>query len=297
MARRRPGALTAVAAALSLGVLAAGCGQAGHEPATPVVSTASAAPSTAEDPVLAAAATRYHDYVVAEVAALQTATRSFTDAVRAGDIAQAKALYAPARVHYEDIESVVDNLGDLDDDIDARADAAGAAAHWIGFHRIEKALWADGSLAGMGPFANELDLDVFALRARVALVTFEPADLADRASDLLVGVSTTKITGEEDRYAHTDLWDIAANIDGAHTVFALLKPALLARDPGLVGRLDARFAAVLAGLDRYRAGPGYVSWSSVPPSELRALSDAVDALAEPLSQVGVALAGPPQAAD
>jgi iron uptake system component EfeO len=287
MARSRPGTVAALAAALVPAILVAGCSQPDHDPSP--VSTASAAPTVVAHPALATAAAGYHDYVVAEVAALQTTTKSFTDAVRAGDIAKAKALYGPARTHYETIESVVESLGEFDDFIDARIDDAADPAKWIGFHRIEKALWADGSLAGMAPFANELDLDIFALKARVANASFEPVDLATSAGDLLASVSTTKITGEEERYSHTDLWDIAANIAGARAAFELLKPALEARDAGLVGQVEVRFADVSSWLDRYRQGSGYVDWSTVPRSELRTLSDAVDALAEPLSQVGATL--------
>jgi iron uptake system component EfeO len=274
---------------VSLGILASGSGRVDRDMSASAVSVAGPAPAAAEDPFLAAAAKQYHDYVVAEVTALQTTTRSFTDAVRTGDIPAAKALYAPARMHYEAIESVVESLGDFDDDIDARIDDVADPAKWIGFHRIEKALWADGSLAGMAPYANELDLDVFALKARVGGATFEPGDMATSAGDLLAGISTTKITGEEDRYSHTDLWDIAANIAGARKVFELLKPALDVRDPALVGQIEERFTDVTAVLDRHRHGADYVDWSTVPQPELRALSDAIDALAEPLSQVGATL--------
>ncbi len=288
MVRRRPGAVAALAA-LALGMLAAGSSSIDRSTSGPAVSMASAAPAAARDLVLTAAATQYHDYVVAEVAALQSTTRAFTDAVRAGHIARAKALYAPARMHYEDIESVVESLGDLDDDIDARVDGVSDPAKWTGFHRIEKALWADGSLAGMTPYANELDLDIFALKARVAGVTFEPADLADRACDLVAAISTTTISGAEDRYSHTDLSDLAATIGGARAVFELLKPALDARDPGLVQQIETRFVAVTTWLDRHRQGAGYVDWSTVPQPQLRSLSDAVDALAEPLSQVAATI--------
>jgi iron uptake system component EfeO len=287
MARPLPDTVAGLAAALVLGIFAAGCGHVDHDPSP--ASTVSAAPTVVAQPALTTAAAGYHDYVVAEVAALQTTTRSFTDAVRTGDIAKAKALYGPARTHYETIESVVESLGEFDDFIDPRIDDAADPAKWIGFHRIEKALWADSSLAGMAPFANELDLDIFALKARAAHVSFEPVDLATRAGDLLASVSTTKITGEEERYSHTDLWDIAANIAGARAAFELLKPALDAGNPGLVNQIEVRFADVTTWLDRYRQGPGYVDWSAVPPPELRTLSDAVDALAEPLSQVGATL--------
>lgn len=242
-------------------------------------------PAVQADPVLADATARYHDYVVAEVAALQTTTKAFTDAIRAGDMAKAKALYAPARVHYEDIEPVVESLGELGDEIDARVDDVSDPAKWTGFHRIEKGLWADGSLAGMPAFANQLDLDLEALKVRVARTTYRPVDLADGAGELLTAVSTTKVTGEEDRYSHTDLWDVAANISGARQAFELLKPALATEDPNLAQQLDARFAEVTAGLEKYRQGEGYVDYSTVPQPQRRALADAVNALAEPLSRV------------
>lgn len=289
MARPRPGVVAGVAVVVSLGIFAAGSGDGERGVTTSAVSVTGVA---AGDPVLAVATKGYHDYVVAEVAALQTTTRAFTDAVRAGDIAQARALYAPARMHYEHIESVGESLGDFGDNIDGRVDGVADPAKWIGFHRIEKALWADGSLAGMAPFANELDLDVFALKARVGGATFDPGDLVTSAGDLLAAISTTKITGEEDRYAHTDLWDIAANVAGARAVFDLLQPALEARDPRLVRQIQERFADVTAVLDRHRQGVGYADWSAVAQPELRSLSDAVDALAEPLSQMGAALHEP-----
>jgi iron uptake system component EfeO len=285
MARPRPRAFAGLAAVVLLGILAGDCSRIDHETARPAASVVRGA----EDALLVSASTRYRDYVVAEVAALQTTTRSFTDAVRAGDVAQAKARYTPAKTHYEHIASAVESLGEFGDNIDMGAGDAADPARWIGFHRIEKALWADGSLAGMAPYANELDLDVFALKARAARATFAPTDVASRACDLLTGISTTTVVGEEERYSHTDLWDVAAGIAGANEAFAALRPALLVRDPALVRQIEARFADVTDWLDRYRQGAGYVDWTAVSQPQLRALSVAVDALAEPMSQMAATL--------
>ena len=52
------------------------------------------------------------------------------------------------------IEPVAEAFGDLDPEIDARANDVPADA-WTGFHRLEKALWVDHSLAGMAPVADE----------------------------------------------------------------------------------------------------------------------------------------------
>jgi iron uptake system component EfeO len=93
------------------------------------------------------------------------------------------------------------------------------------------------------------------------------------------------VTGEEDRYSHTDLWDFAANVAGAQKVFELLKPALTAKDPALAERIEARFADVNNGLSRYRRGEGWVPYDAVPESQRRQLASLVNALAEPLSKV------------
>jgi iron uptake system component EfeO len=261
------------------------CPGAAQDTSTFTVTGGGAAPAPPADTSLATATRDYHDYVVSEVAALVPATKAFDDAVRAGDIAKAESLFAPARTHYESIEPVAESFGDLDPDIDARVNDVDNPARWTGFHRIEKALWEDKSLAGMTPMADKLDTDVATLQMNVATTTYQPAQLANGASELLDEVSTSKVTGEEDRYSHTDLWDFAANIAGARKAFELLRPALAAKDPQLAQQLEARFTDVTSGLAKYRQGDGYVDYSTVPQDQRRQLANAVNALAEPLSQV------------
>ena len=270
---------------LDAGTYSMFCPGAKQDTWTFTVSGAGAAPAAAAATNLTDATSKYHDYVVSEVATLSTATTAFTDAVRAGDIARAKSLFAPARVHYESIEPVAESFGDLDPDLDARIDDVSDPSKWTGFHRIEKALWTDNSLAGMTPMATGLDADVATLKSKVAATTYQPAELANGASGLLTEVSTTKVTGEEDRYSHTDLWDFAANIAGAREAFELLKPALTVKDAALARHLDARFTDVMAGLAKYAHGDGYVDYSTVAAPDRRTLANAVNALAEPLSQV------------
>jgi iron uptake system component EfeO len=243
------------------------------------------APAAPADTSLAVATQGYHDYIVSEVDQLVPATKTFTDAVRAGDTAKAKASFAPARIHYEAVEPVAESFGDLDPNIDARINDVKDPTQWTGFHRIEKALWADNSLAGMAPVADKLDTDVNTLKTKVATETYQPAQLANGAGELLNEVSTTKVTGEEDRYSHTDLWDFRANIDGARKCFELLKPALAAKNPDLAQQLEARFTDVVNGLNQYKLGAGFVDYSTVSQDQRRKLADAVNALAEPLSRV------------
>jgi iron uptake system component EfeO len=235
----------------------------------------------------------YQQYVVGEVARLIPATKKFTDAVRAGDIAQAQRLYAPARYFYEEIEPVAESFGDLDPEIDARADdMQDDPSKWSGFHRLEKALWEDKSLAGMAPVADKLDADVVKLQGLVATTTYQPAQLANGATELLNEVATSKVTGEEDRYSHTDLSDFEGNVIGARKAFDLLKPALAQIDAGLAGSIDPRFDEVLAALKPYQVGDGtYIDYSTVDEDKRKILIRKVNALAEPLSQVAAKVAG------
>jgi iron uptake system component EfeO len=231
------------------------------------------------------ATTKYRQYVAAEVDKLIPATRKFTDAVRAGKLDEAKAAYAPARYYYEEIEPVAESFGDLDPEIDARIDDVDNEAAWTGFHRLEKGLWADKSTKGLAPVATKLDHDVAKLKTLVATAEFQPAQLANGATELLNEVASSKITGEEDRYSHTDLSDFEANVMGGQSAFRLLQPALQKIDPALSSSVQQQFTAVLDALKPYQKGAGYVDYSTVTEAQRRELTQKVDALAEPLSQV------------
>jgi iron uptake system component EfeO len=250
------------------------------------VTGGSGQPDTAPGNASLVAATRgYHDYVVAEVDQLAATTKQFTDAVRASDMDKAKQTFPLARLHYESVEPVAESFGDLDANIDARIDDVDNPADWTGFHRIEKAMWQDKTLDGMRPMADKLDADIITLKSKVAGETYQTAQLANGAVELLNEVSTKKVTGEEDRYSHTDLWDFAANVDGARKCFELLKPALAAKDPDLARRLEERFTNVADKLSKHRQGDGFVDYSTVAEDQRRELADAVNALAEPLSRL------------
>jgi iron uptake system component EfeO len=226
----------------------------------------------------------YKTYVAGETAQLVTATTEFADAVKAGDIAKAKELFPTAREHYETVEPIAESFGDLDPDIDAREGDV-PAADWTGFHRIEQALWVENDLSDMGPVADKLVADVTRLNAEIPGLQLEPAQIANGAVDLLNEVSNSKITGEEDRYSHTDLWDFEGNVAGAQAAFDALRPIVVARDPQLATQIPAAFAAVLADLDAYRSGTGFVTYDQLTKADTRKLAASVDTLADELAKV------------
>ena len=264
---------------------------------TPFTVTGAAAASSQDPKAQAAlkkAVTGYHTYVVDQVGKAIPATKRFTDAVRDGDVAKAKELFGDARQPYERIEPVAESFGDLDPSIDARANDVTDPSKWTGFHRIEKALWKDKSLKGMTPVADRLDADMKKLQAKVEKATFQPAQLANGATELLNEVASSKITGEEDRYSHTDLSDFEANLDGARKAFDLLEPGLKLTDAKLAGTVSTQFGNVADALAEHEgdySGTGYVDYSTVGSADRRTLTQKVDALAEPLSQVAAKVSG------
>jgi FTR1 family protein len=254
-----------------------------------VVTGAVNATATSGATELTAATAAYGQYVEGQTLVLLDRTKAFVAAVKAGDVTEAKKLFPTAREPYEAIEPVAESFGDLDPRIDARVNDVAKGDRWTGFHRIEQGLWKKGSTAGLTPFADQLLKDVEELVTKSKGLKYQPAELANGATGLLGEVSKSKITGEEDRYSHTDLWDFKANVDGAQKAFELLKPALDLRDKALATTIAARFASVDEALAKYVKGGGYVTYTALSEADVRTLSQQIDALAEPLSKVAAAV--------
>jgi iron uptake system component EfeO len=249
----------------------------------------SSAPLT-EDAALAQATASYTRYITAQTEALVQKTGDFVAAVKASDVARSKALYPVARTYFERIEPVAEIFGDLDAKIDGREDGATPELPFSGFHKLEKDLWVGGDIGRDGPVADQLLADVKALVAKAKAEKLSPLQLANGAKELLDEVANGKITGEEDRYSHTDLWDFAANVDGSQAAVAALRPALEKRDAALVEQIDAGFASVEAELGKHRVGDGWKLHNQLTQPQLKNLSDAINALAEPISKIAGVIA-------
>lgn len=237
---------------------------------------------------LGTAITDYKAYVTAETAELVKGTKAFTDAVKAGDIEKAKALYAPTRQHYERIEPIAELFSDLDGSIDAREDDYEKKADdpkFTGFHRLEKALFGDNSVKGMDSYADQLNTDVQDLQKRISELAFPPSKVVGGAAGLIEEVAATKISGEEDRYSHTDLWDFQANVDGAQKIVNLLRPQLQKNNAALLAKVDANFKKVDTILAKYRTKDGYETYDKLTDADRNALKGPITTLAEDLAQL------------
>ncbi|NKC22989.1 iron uptake system protein EfeO [Ochrobactrum oryzae] len=228
----------------------------------------------------------YKVYVQENLDVLVKDTKAFTDAVKVGDLEKAKELYPSSRVSYEKIEPIAELFADLDASIDSRADDhenGEKSEDFIGFHRIEYGLFAQNSTEGLAPVADKLYADVLELQKRVKDLTVPPEKVVGGAAALLEEVAATKISGEEDRYSHTDLWDFKANVDGAQKIVELFKPLLEKENPDLVKKVEANFKTVDDILEKYKKGDGYESYDKLSDDDRKALAGPVTTLAEDLS--------------
>jgi iron uptake system component EfeO len=229
----------------------------------------------------------YTTYVHGQVDETIAATKTFTDAVRAGDVEAAKAAYAPSRRGWERIEPIAGLVEEIDGSVDARVDdfAGVDDPEFTGWHRLEYLLFQLNTTEGAAPFADKLDADVQTLKTELAGMEIPPAALAVGSAELIEEVSGGKITGEEDRYSGTDLWDFAANVEGSQTGFELLKPAIEKEDPELVADVDSLFAQLNGQLVTYKQGDGWMPYSALTDSDKTEMQTTLADLSEKLASV------------
>jgi len=240
--------------------------------------------------LLDTATTQYASYVKDQGEQLLTGTEQFAAAFAAGNAREAKRLYAATRQHWERIEPVAESFGDLDPQLDAREADLEPGQEWTGWHRAEKDLFPPAGYTAMtaaerSAIADRLVADTKDLVERTRTLEISADMLGNGAKELLDEVATGKVTGEEEIWSHTDLWDFQANVDGARIAFEGLKPALLQKDPALAASLDEKFAALQAELATHAQGADFTSYDQLTPEQVQRLASLVDALGEPLSRL------------
>ena len=243
--------------------------------------------SSTDDPLVTQAVAKYKTWVLAQVDETIAATTTFTDAVRSGDVEGAKAAYAPSRQGWERIEPIAGLVEEIDGAVDARVDdfAGVDDPAFTGWHRLEYLLWEGGTTEGGAAFADKLEADLQTLETELRETDIPPAALAVGSAELIEEVSTGKITGEEDRYSGTDLWDFAANVEGAEKGFELLEPAIEAEDPELVATVEGLFDELGGQLEAYADGEGYKPYRALTDADKIKMQTTLAELSESLATV------------
>jgi iron uptake system component EfeO len=238
----------------------------------------------------------YQAYVKDQTEQLVTKTADFVGLYKAGKDDEARALYAPARMHWERIETVAESFGDLDPKMDIREADLEPGQEFTGWHRIEKDLWPARAKnyrpldeVGRAKYADNLLANTKTLYDKTRNLTFTADQIANGSRGLLDEVATGKVTGEEEYWSRTDLWDFQANVEGARVAFDGLRPLLQNKDPELDTKIDTTFKALQGLLDRHRVGDGFKTYDQLSAAEVKQLSDAVNALSEPLSKLAAAV--------
>ena len=236
----------------------------------------------------------YKKFVENQVDTLLKDTEKFAETIKAGNLEEAKKQYPVIRMAYERSEPIAESFGELDVNIDFRLadylEENKTEEGWRGFHRIEKIMWEQNTTKGTEEYADQLVKDIKELKAKVATVEVTPDLMVTGAVDLLNEVATQKITGEEEIYSHTDLYDFKANIEGAEEIFKIFKPLIEKKDSKLAKDLTEKFATINGLLDKYKTDEKhYKLYTDLTKENTKELSEAVTKLGEPLSQMGVIL--------
>lgn len=235
------------------------------------------------------AVTNYTAYIKDQAGQLIDATNEFLEVwdEGKGDLEKAKELYPTARMYYERIEPTAESFGDIDPNLDLREKDAQAGdlddmSKWKGWHAIEKDLWSESGFSDKkrAKLAKELKADTQSLYDLVYSKDFKVSlsDVSNGAIDLMEEVATSKISGEEEAFSHTDLYDFWANVEGAKVAYGNVKDLAKLKDADMVTKLDSAFDDVQTELEKYKSGDTYKSYDELSDSEIKTLSDKVDAL-------------------
>ena len=276
-----------LAVALLSVALLAGCANTSSKNTTTNSSSSTVKLSKEDQKALDQATSEYKEFVQGQIDQLLKDTEEFQRVLKSGDLEEAKKVYPLIRMSYERSEPIAESFGESDVKIDFRL------VDYVDENKSEeRILWEQNTTEGTEKYAEQLVNDIKELKAKIATVEVTPDLMLTGAVDLLNEVATQKITGEEEIFSHTDLYDFRANIEGAEKIFALFKPLIEKKDAKLVKTLETEFKAVNDLLDKHMTDDSnYKSYTDLTEEDTKELAEAVTKLGEPLSQMGIILNG------
>jgi iron uptake system component EfeO len=231
----------------------------------------------------------YTQYVNGQLSAMVTSNKALNDAIDAGDLELARSLYMPSRVQWERIEPIAELFPDSDAAMDSRADdfeQAEQDPNFTGWHRLEYLMFDQNTLAGAPRFADQLISDIDNLITSLGGIDIDAATMVNGSAALIEEAANGKITGEEERYAKTDLVTLAANVEGARVIVDINAELLEGVDSDLYHDIITRFDAIDAGLAAYDNGDGtYKPYDQLTDADRQPLQAELAALSENLAKI------------
>jgi iron uptake system component EfeO len=232
-------------------------------------------------------------YLSLQGTVLIKAVTALQQAIQAGDLSLAQALYAPARTAYQRLAPAAQRLAALNNGINARADYFEKREQdpgFIGFHRLEYALFQQRNLDGLTPTAQRLVADVTTLKQQLLAQSLQPEQLVSMLARNLNSLAEVRASsGEEERYSHTDLNGFAANLQVTRKVVELLHPLLTKAPADLLQSVDGAIVTFDAQLNGFKVAQGYVSYDTVSAGQRQQIADKAKALATALEAIDPAL--------
>lgn len=232
-------------------------------------------------------------YLSRQSGALIKAVTALEQAMIAGDLTQAQALYLPAREAYQHLAPAAQRLAELDNAINARADYFEKREQdpaFSGFHRLEYGLFAQHSLDGLTPIAQRLVNDVTTLKQQLLAQSLPPEQLVSIVVRNLNSLADVRAaSGEEERYSHLDLNGFAANLEVARKVVDLMRPLLAKSAADLLPGIDSAISTFAAQLDGLKVDGHYRTYDSVTADQRQQIADKAKALAAALDGIDPAL--------
>ncbi|AZD55180.1 Ferrous iron transport periplasmic protein EfeO, peptidase-M75 domain [Pseudomonas chlororaphis subsp. aurantiaca] len=232
-------------------------------------------------------------YLSSQGTALIKAVSALEQAIQAGDLAQAQALYLPARAAYQRLAPAAQRLGELDNRINARADYFEKREQdpgFVGFHRLEYALFQQRDLSGLAPIAQRLLSDVSTLKQQLLAQSLPPEQLVSLVARAQRSIAEVRASsGEEERYSHSDLNGFAANLETTRKVVDLLRPLLAKPAAPLLAQIDSALGALDSQYGALRSAEGYASYDSVGADQRKRIADQAKVLADALDGIDPAL--------
>ena len=207
------------------------------------------------------------------------ATQALQQAIAAGDLQAARSAWAEAAAEWASLGTVAPQAADLQNRIAPQAAwLAGREADpaFTGLHRIEYALFAQGTLAGLAPVAAALARDAGDFQSRVKTLDGTPEGIAADAARYARALAEATAAGTLAPYAGDDHLQLAAAIDTLARARAVLDPLLAAADPAQAAQVEARLDAAHAA-------------AAAVPLDRQATAEALHAAAEALGAINAKL--------